>query len=157
MWRTANQEVLGLRCEIVGLALAVGAAVFQYFSDWFPTYHRDAIALTQGSNTIDTMATLQLLSRQMNEADPQMRKQISDDIHDRTSRVIREVMDDRNQRKSVARGQQSLFSTLRLASFMLGAFLIVVGKWLVMRHKHQASLPKAAPAVPDAPPVGDAT
>lgn len=99
---------------------------------------RRAIALAQGSSTIDTMASLQLLSRQLNEADADVRRQINDDLHERTGRVIRAVIEDREQRRSVARGQQSSYGSVRLYLFGVGALFVVLGKWLVLLHKSAA-------------------
>lgn len=134
-----NLELLGLSLEIVGLLLALGAALYQaVVTDWFSNYHRDAIALAQGSSTIDTMASLQLLSRQLNEADANVRRQINDDLHERTGRVIRAVIEDREQRTNVARGQQSSYGSVRLYLFGVGALFVVLGKWLVLLHKSAA-------------------
>ena len=135
-----NREIVGLRCEIVGLVVVLIATIWQgTFTDWFDKISRDWIAATQESVNLSLLYALNDLSRQVNEADPEKRQKIRMEIYDRVSAATTEAIRDRERRTALEKGQATIFSTTRYAMLLIGAALIVGGKWLVLTHKRKTS------------------
>lgn len=136
---SGRKEVWGIRFEIAGLLLALGTALFQAtITDWFPKYQQEAVAYSQESINIVLLESLKQVSSQLASDDPEFRKRSSDQVYEQTGRAINQMIRDHDHRRSVDRGQGSTFSNFRLALFAISGVLIIFGKYLVMRHKHEA-------------------
>jgi hypothetical protein len=152
-----NHEILGLRFEIAGLVLVLFATVWQgVVTDWLERNHRNWIAYEQNIVQSATLLVLRDLSLQLSEQDPQRRKEIGVRIADATADAYHAAIQERQSRRGVQRGQSSTSSTVRYCLLLIGAGMIVLGKWLVLRHKSGANSGRQT-NIQKPPPKKDAT
>lgn len=135
-----NREILGLRCEIAGLVVVLLATIWQgTFTDWFDKNSREWIAYTQESVNLALLRAIGDLSGQVNETDPDKKQKLRMDVYDNVAKASTEAIQERQRRTELDKGQANIFSTIRYAMLLIGAVLILGGKWLVLAHKRAAA------------------
>ena len=135
-----NRELLGLRTEIVGLFLILFATIWQgTFTDWFDKTNQGWIAYTQETVNLSVLRALDDLSGQMQETDPDKRQKIRLEIYDNVSAATSAAIKEREARRALERGQAKVFSVIRYITLLIGAALVILGKWLVLAHKRAAA------------------
>ena len=131
-----NKELLGLRLEIAGLVTVLLATVWQgSFTDWFDRNNRNWIAYTQETVNFATLRALNDISKQVGLADPEAQRKLRDEVSDTVHQAYLKAIDERDQRLALQHGQASVFGSIRYAMVLVGAALVIFGKWLVLRHK----------------------
>lgn len=152
--KRTSQEVWGLRIELLGLILALGTAMFQAaIVDWFTGYQRDSIAVSQESVNLDVLASIQQLAHLIASPTEDLRRYGVESVERSTSHGTNTIDEYQRQRKRVTEGQQAIFAKIRLWLFFIGAALVILGKYLVMDHKHEtAQQDSTRPKEPSGPP-----
>ena len=128
-----NRELVGLRSEIGGLVVVLLTTIRQgAFTDWFDKNSREWIAYARKSVNLAVLLAINDLSGQIDETDPDKRRQQRMQVYDRTTAAITEAIRERERRTSLIKGQAKMFSTIRYAMLLIGAALILAGNgWLL--------------------------
>jgi hypothetical protein len=131
-----NREILGLRLELVGLLIVLLSTVWQAaFTDWFEKNSHNWIAYIQEEVNLSVLRAIDNVSQQLLENDQDKRQRLRNKIHDDISTAYGKAINERDKRSALDAGQARIFGTIRHGLLVLGATLIVLGKWLVLQHK----------------------
>ena len=133
-------EIWGLRCEFYGALIATVCLGYQYlFTDFFGSYSLDALAENQTTANADILRAIHLLSRQVATKDEDEANRRAADVSDKTGADIENVIRANAERRAVLSGQGSVFKTVLNWLTVIGALVLVLGKWLQLRHKEGAT------------------
>ncbi len=148
-----NLEISGLQCEVLGLLFLLIAAVWQaQFNDWFDKTARDWQSYIQEDVNIALLTSIEELSKQGLGKTEMAKQDAWNKIYERTSQAVNKAIRERTSRENLDMGQARIFGWIRFFFFTLGAILIVVGKYLVLRHK-RSNLPPNPDALTSGAPI----
>lgn len=133
-----NKELLGLKFEVVGLILVFMATIWQVAftddlakdsSEWnFFIQEEVNLALLDAARSIN----VQISTR---EHDPVRLRELNEETVRRVAGATERAIRQRDERRAFEAGVAKQFGTIRFVMIVLGACLVVAGKWLVIRHK----------------------
>jgi hypothetical protein len=135
-----NKEILGLRCELYGVLIAIACLGYQYlFTDFFGSYSLDKLADNQTTANADILRAINLLSLQVATKDADEANRRAVDVSDKTGADIVDVIKANKERRDVLAGQGSTFKSVLNWLTVIGALAVVLGKWLQLKHKESAA------------------
>ena len=127
-------KVLGLKIELTGLAFVFIATFWQgIFSGWWDTQSSEWQYWIQEEVNISQLSVLADIVDASLIDDPELRKNVALRASQKAKEAIGREVDMREERKNALKGQASLFSTIRLILVLIGAFLLIIGKYLSIR------------------------
>ena len=135
-----KMEIWGLRCEFYGALIATVCLGYQYlFTDFFGSYSLDTLAENQTTANADILRAIHLLSLQVATKDEDEANRRAADVSDKTGADIENVIRANAERRTVLSGQGSAFKTVLNWLTVIGALVLVLGKWLQLKHKERAA------------------
>jgi hypothetical protein len=148
-----DKGLWGLRLELIGLFIIFLTIVWQIsFTNWFASVAQDWVRYIQEDVNYETLNSLQVISTQVAENNPERRAEMARDVYDRLTKARSKLIDERDKRdKFITNGQYSFFMTIHAALLVLGALMMVVGKWMNLKAysiKNAAEQPFQHPTPP---------
>ena len=136
-----DNKIWGLRLELAGLFLVLITAIWQVaFTDWFEGTAQDWVQYIQEDVNSVTIRALKDISSQIAESDPVARKKLANNVYEYTSKAQIRMIKERNKRNMfMKKGQYVFFMSVRAILFIFGAFLMVLGKWLLLKSQMSSS------------------
>ncbi len=131
---TRSREVWGLRFELAGLLVVLAATFWQLtVTDWWDQQLREWQAYIQEDVNLAVLLSLKDLGYIATVEDKTTRQRVSTAIYERTSRAVNDAISKREERrKAIREGQPEAFAKVRMVLLLLGAGLLVVGKWMTL-------------------------
>jgi len=131
-----DNEILGLRLEVVGLAAVMIASLWQFvFTDWFESQPIEMQNIIQEEVNLTILQSLNNISYQLLAEDETQNKMAFGRVKERTDRTFLETIEKRENRSNwMNGGQYKFFTAVKASLFVLGSILFVVGKVLVLHH-----------------------
>ena len=131
---TASREVWGLRFELAGLLVVLAATLWQLtVTDWWDQQLREWQAYIQEDVNLAVLLSLKDLGYLATVEDKTTRQRVATEIYERTSRAVNDAISKREERRKAIRdGQPETFAKVRMVLLLLGAGLLVVGKWMTL-------------------------
>jgi hypothetical protein len=132
----ASKEVWGPRIELLGLILLLAGAFWQAkFSGWWDQQLPEWQALIQEDVNLALLLSVQNIAKMQATNDENSKKYYVDQVQNSTNEAYEFSITERDKRKAAMRnGQAASFWSVRDIIMILGAALIVVGKWFNLQH-----------------------
>lgn len=129
-----NKEIWGLRLELIGLIVIFIGAIWQsMFTSWWDRNLVEWQSYIQEEVNLAVLSSLRDLTSLEKINDIERRNNIIQESLDRIDRAYSTSIKERDKReKAMNDGQASLFFSIRAFLIILGAFLLVVGKWFLL-------------------------
>ena len=131
-----NLEIFGLTAEVLGLATLLLAAIWQAtVTDWHDAYPVRSQYFIQETANLAVLQALGKASMALNESNPERRRTQLNEADDITRQAMFRLVEIRTDTDAVEKSQTSWLKLIRHSLFVLGAALIILGKFLVLKHK----------------------
>jgi len=130
-------EFLGHSIEVIGLSVLLFAALWQAaVTDWLDKFPVKSQYYIQETANLAILRSVNRIAEAMDTLDPVRRKALLAEVDEISKTTQFKLIEIRDQTESVEKRQTSPLKLVRQILFVLGAFLIIVGKGLVIRHKY---------------------
>lgn len=130
-------EILGHSIEVIGLSVLLVAALWQAaVTDWLDQFPVKSQYYIQETANVAILRSVNRIAEAMDALDPVRRKALLAEVDEISKSTQFKLIEIRDQTESVEKRQTSPLKLVRQILFVLGAFLIIVGKGLVIRHKY---------------------
>lgn len=140
MPKQRNFEVIGLFAEIVGLAFVLLAAWWQTsLTDWLDTFPAKSQYFIQETANLALLQGIERTAVALNEQNAERKTKLLNDVSDISKKAMVSLINLRDGVTNVEKNQTPWFKLVRHILFFLGAFLIIVGKVLTLKHKSRAA------------------
>jgi len=145
-----HKKIIALGCEFVGLATILLATLWQvFFTNQMDSTLANWQFHIQQEMSYRTLWSISDLSQQiLAGSDAEKTRDLANTIDQRTSRAVDEAIGQRDDRAYLSGGQANIFFWIRSGLFVLGSFLILLGKWFAFRDVLQPSS-KESPIIHD--------